>query len=176
MWYAVWVRTGLEEKILQLAERKVKKDAYESCFLPKYEKARKVNGQWTKTEEILFPGYLFFVTEHVDELFTELKKIPEFTKILGDKEGPIPLQECEVEFLQKYTNEEGVFEMSIGDLIGGQLVVTSGPLKDYQGKVVHIDRHKRLATLEMEFFGRIVKMKVGLEVVRKVEGIYERER
>ena len=42
-------------------------------------------------------------------------------------------------------------------------------MKDLVGKVVYVDRHSRQAVLETEFFGRIVKMKVGLEVVRKVE-------
>lgn len=168
MWYAVWVRTGQEEKIMSLCNSKIGREVLESCFLPKYEKARKVEGKWTKREEILFPGYLFFVTENPDKLFQELKRIPEFTKILGDDSGPIPLYPEEEKFLRKYTNEDRVFEMSIGDLVNGELVVAEGPLKDYQGKIIHIDRHKREATLEVDFFGRKVKMKVGLEVVRKV--------
>lgn len=82
MWYAVWVRTGQEEKVLALCERMIQDDAgfigegesqagelkacktgeskaYEQCFLPKYERARKVEGQWVRQKEVLFPGYLF---------------------------------------------------------------------------------------------------------------------
>lgn len=169
MWYAVWVRTGQEEKIMSLCNSKIMdKEVFESCFLPKYERARKVEGKWTKRKEILFPGYLFFVTENPDRLFQELKRVPDFTKILGDGDGPIPLYPEEESFLRKYTNDDLVFEMSIGDLVNGALVVVEGPLKDYQGKIVHIDRHKREATLEINFFGRKVNMKVGLEVVRKI--------
>lgn len=168
MWYAVWVRTGQEEKVMSLCSSKITdKEVFEDCFLPKYEKARKVQGEWMKRKEILFPGYLFFVTKNPDRLFQELKKIPDFTKILGDDEGPIALYPEEENFLRKYTNEDRVFEMSIGDLVNGELVITEGPLKDYQGRIVHIDRHKREATLEIDFFGRKVNMKVGLEVVRK---------
>lgn len=58
--------------------------------------------------------------------------------------------------------------MSEGYLVGSELVVTDGPLKDYQGKVMKIDRHKRTAVLELEFLGRKTKVTVGLEVVRKV--------
>lgn len=169
MWYAVWVRTGQEEKIMSLCNSKMTDtDVFENCFLPKYERAWKAEGKWTKRKEILFPGYLFFVTNNPDRLFQELQKIPDFTKILGNDEGPIPLYPEEENFLKKYTNEERVFEMSIGDLVNGELVIAEGPLKDYQGRIVHIDRHKREATLEIDFFGRKVNMKVGLEVVRKI--------
>lgn len=169
VWYVVWTRTGREEEVQRLCRKKIKdKEAFEECFVPKYEKAWKENGKWGKRETILFPGYLFFITDHTDRLFDELKKIPEITKILGDGETPIPLYQHEVDFLQKYTNQEHILEMSTGDLIGGQLIITDGPLKDYRGKVIHIDRRKREATLEMEFFGRTTTMKVGLEVVRKV--------
>lgn len=164
MWYAVWVRTGQEEKVLRMC----KEILHEQCFLPKYECARKQDGRWIKREEPLFPGYLFFISDDVETLIKELKVVPDFTKVLGDNQEPIALYQHEIDFLQKYTNENRVLEMSCGFLEGDRLVVTDGPLKDYQGKIVRIDRHKRLAMLEMEFFGRVVRTKVGVEVVRKV--------
>lgn len=97
-----------------------------------------------------------------------MKRIPEFAKTLGDDDGAIPLYQEEVEFLQRYTGEERILKMSEGYLVGSELVVTDGPLKDYQGKVMKIDRHKRTAVLELEFLGRKTKVTVGLEVVRKV--------
>lgn len=176
MWYAVWVRTGYEDRLLQLFQSRLmdrqeqEESVVEECFIPRYERAWKENGKWGRKQEILFPGYLFMVSEYPEELNKALKEIPEYAKVLGDEEGPIPLYEQEVEFLRKYTNQDHVLEMSIGVLVGEQLVVTEGPLKDYQGKVVHIDRHKRMVTLEVEFFGRTVNLKVGLEVIRKVKG------
>lgn len=168
MWYAVWVRTGDEEKIMALCNNKnMDPKAFESCFLPKYEKAIKEDGKWTKRKEILFPGYLFFITENPDGLFRELRKIPQFVQILGDEEGPIALYQEEQDFLQRHLNANKVFEMSVGNLIDGKLAVTEGPLKNYRGNIIHIDRHKREATLEIDFLNRKVKMKVGLEVVRK---------
>lgn len=173
MWYAVWTRTGQEIKLLELCKQRIQQqetDAapFQSCFVPKYERAWRNKGRWEKREEILFPGYLFFVTQNPDRLFELLKEIPEFTKLLGDEDGPIPLYEHEVKFLQKYTNKEHVLEMSTGEMIGDKLAVMTGPLKDYEGKIVHIDRHRRLVVLEMEFFGRVVNMTVGMEIVKRV--------
>lgn len=164
MWYVVWVRTGQEEKVLQMC-RKVLQD---HCFLPRYERARKQDGRWIEVERLLFPGYIFFDSDNAEELVDGLRKIPEFTKVLGYGGRPIALYPHEVAFLQKYTDEDRVMRMSRGFLEGDKLVVTEGPLKYYKGKVVHIDRHKRVVTLEVEFFGRTLRVEVGVEVVMKV--------
>lgn len=170
MWYAVWVRSGQEDRVLELCKtfRHYYPDAYKECFIPTYEKYRKVKGQPTKQLAHLLPGYLFFVSDHPQELQKLLKRIPEFAKTLGDDDGAIPLYQEEVEFLQRYTGDERILKMSEGYLVGSELIVTDGPLKDYQGKVMKIDRHKRTAALELEFLGRKTKVTVGLEVVRKV--------
>ena len=70
MWYAVWVRSGQEDRILELCKtfRHYHPDAYEECFIPTYEKYRKVNGQPTKQLAHLLPGYIFFVSDHPQEL------------------------------------------------------------------------------------------------------------
>lgn len=170
MWYAVWVQTGKEEQVQDICRRRLAdKKVYEDCFLPKYERPWKENGVWIKKQEVLFPGYLFFIAADPVELRMALKDIQAFTKVLGDDDGPIPLYQAEVDFLQKHINRDKVFEVSTGELIGERLVVTEGPLMDLAGMVVHVDRHKRQATLEVEMFGRIVKMRVGLEIVKKVE-------
>lgn len=171
MWYAVWVRSGQENRVLELCKtfRHYHPDAYEECFIPTYEKYRKVKGQPTKQLAHLLPGYLFFVSDHPQELQKLLNRIPEFAKTLGDDDGAISLYQEEVEFLQRYTGDERILKMSEGYLVGSELVVTDGPLKDYQGKVMKIDRHKRTAVLELEFLGRKTKVTVGLEVVRKFD-------
>ena len=171
MWYAVWVQTGREEQVKIICDRKLgQQNIYEECFLPKYEKPWKENGVWIKKQKVLFPGYLFFVTKDSVELHQALKSIPQFTKLLGDREGPIPIYEDEVDFLQKHINKDKVFEVSTGEYVGKKLTIMEGPLKDLTGKVVYVDRHGRQAVLEVEFFGRITRMKVGLEIMRKAAG------
>lgn len=169
MWYAVWVRSGHEERVMELCKTLYKEcGAFEECFLPKYEKYRKVKGQPTKQLAHLFPGYLFFISDHPEELQKFLKTIPEFAKALGDDDGAIPLYPEEVEFLQKYIDEDKIMKMSEGYIEGDQLVITDGPLTYYEGKIVKINRHKRTAVLEVEFLGRKNLVTVGLEVVRKI--------
>lgn len=169
MWYAVWVQTGREDRMLELCKMLFQNsDVCDDYFLPKYERAKKVDGQWTNIQTLLFPGYLFLVSDKPEELQTQLKSVPEFAKVLGDDDGPIPLYDEEVKFLENCMNKEKVVEMSTGYIEGDSLMITDGPMKDYKGKVIKIDRHKRVATLEVNFFGGTTEVNVGLEVVRKI--------
>ena len=115
------------------------KTLQDHCFLPRYERARKQDGKWVNVEKPLFPGYVFFDSDNVEELLEGLKKIPKFTKVLGNGGSPIALYPYEVAFLEKYTNENKVMEMSRGFIERDQLVVTEGSLKDYKGKVIHVN-------------------------------------
>ena len=38
-----------------------------------------------------------------------------------------------------------------------------------EGLIRKIDRHKRMAYLKVEMFGRVVEMKVGVEIVERIE-------
>lgn len=176
MWYVVWVRTGQEEATRDMCRLMIEdmrtgddRPVYEECFIPKKEKAWRQNGEWTNREVVLFPGYLFFDAQDPAALSYALKTIPEFTKILGDDDGPIALPKCEEDILVKYMNRKHVIEMSVGELVGGKLIITSGPMKDYEGEVVRIDRRMRTVTLKVEFLGEPRDVTIGLAVVRKVD-------
>ena len=48
-----------------------------------------------------FPAYVFLDLTNADEVFYELKRIPEFSKLLGDNLGEfIPLEEEERKFFE----------------------------------------------------------------------------
>ena len=100
-WYAVQVRAGREEAVLQLSKKIIDEPALKECFIPYYERMKRFQGEWHKEQYILFPGYIFLVTEQVDVLFWELKKVPGLTRILGDGMEFVPIKEEEKAFLQK---------------------------------------------------------------------------
>ena len=99
--------------------------------------------------------------------FCKLKQIPNLTKILGDGTEFIPLTQEEVGFLKNMVNEAYIAEMSKGYIIGDVVTVISGPMKEMKGKIKFIDRHKRLAVIEIEMFGRKTEVRLGLEIVKK---------
>ena len=166
-WYAVQVRTGREEAVLQLSKKMIDESVLKECFIPYYERMKRFQGEWHKEQYILFPGYIFLVTEQVDVLFWELKKVPGLTRILGDGMEFVPIKEDEKVFLHKMGGSSHLAEMSKGIIEGDKVIITSGPLSKFKGEITYIDRHKRLAVIRIEMFGRWMDVKIGLEIVHR---------
>lgn len=89
------------------------------------------------------------------------------TKLIGIGDQIVPLVQEEVELLMRIGTDEQLVEMSSGIIENDRVRILSGPLMGMEGNIRRIDRHKRIAYLEIEMFGRTVEMKVGLEIIRK---------
>ncbi len=48
---------------------------------------------------------------------------------------------------------------------GKRIRVVDGPLKDYEGDVVKVDLHRKEAAVKIEFMGRKLELKMGIEMV-----------
>ena len=168
-WYVIQVIRGKEEQTASLCRNRIPSTILEECFIPKYKMKKKYEGAWHEITQILFPGYLFMISNHVELLNNELKKIPDFTKLLGNDGHEIyPLRKDEIHLLHYYGNDNHVVDMSYGYIKGDRIIITSGPLKGQEAQIRRIDRHKRLAFIEMTLFERRTLMKVGLEIVEKI--------
>lgn len=168
MWYVIQVNTGKEENICAQCKRNISSDVLQDCFVPRYEESRKINGTRTKRSRILFPGYVFLVTDDVKALFELLKTVSGMTKLLGVGDDIVPITSKEEGFLRRFitkTEDEAIVEMSTGIIEGERVIVTEGPLMGLEGYIRKIDRHKRMAWLELEMFGQLQHLKLGLEVV-----------
>ena len=167
MWYVMQIRTGTEESIKIQCERTVPDSILERCFIPYYEERRRRQGGWTTIKRILFPGYVFVITEDVEELYQQLKHVLGLTKILGSGRVIVPLSDDEVNFMERLGGEDHLVRLSEGIIEGGQVKIYEGPLQGMEGLVKRIDRHKRKAWLEIRMFGKMQMVQVGLEIVEK---------
>lgn len=166
--YVIQVTSGQEEHSKALMQ-KLLPGVVSDCYTPAYECARKVGGTWRTVTRMLFPGYVFVQTSEPSELRDRLREIPAFTRLLGESnESFLALTDDEVAWLNAFTNvETHVVEMSEGVIEGDRVLVTKGPLRGHEGLIARIDRHKRLAELEIRMFGRDKRVRIGLEIVRK---------
>ena len=112
MWYVVQTRTGTEESIRIQCKKNVSAEVLERCFIPYYEEQKRIRGEWTTQTKVLFPGYVFMITENVEALYEELKTIIGLTKLIGTGEEIVPLQEEEIAFLESFGGAKQVVEMS----------------------------------------------------------------
>lgn len=167
-WYVIQVRNGKEEDIKEACQRLIPPGIYKECFIPKCKRMKKSRGLWKEVEEILFKGYVFMITDHIDILFNQLKLIPDLTKVLGnDGNNIVPILVDEAKALLAFGKADHIIEMSKGYIVGDEVSIISGPLIDYHGKIAKINRHKRIAFIELKIFEQITTVKVGLEIISK---------
>ena len=168
MWYVIQVASGKELRTLRLSEKQIDNALFDECFIPHYEVKKKYHGTWHKRREILFPGYVFLVTDRIEQVAHELRALPMFTRLLGNSENFIPLSLQEIALISAFTSEKHRdIAMSEGIMEGDTIVVIKGALVDHSGLIQKVDRHKRIAYLSMEMFGRPMTVRVGLEIVAK---------
>lgn len=167
MWYVVQVRTGTEENVRMQCVRKISPEILERCFIPYYEEKKHIRGEWTVQKKVLFPGYVFAVTEDLEKLYESLKSVIGLTRLIGTGREIVPISEEERQFLLDFGGEEQAAPLSVGIIENSVTKILSGPLKGKEGLIRKIDRHKRKAWLEVEMFGRKQEIQVALEIVAK---------
>lgn len=181
MWYVMQVVSGKEGQTVFMMEKILSKGILETCFVPMRRMKKKYHGKWREITEKLFPGYVFLISGRPQLLYDELKNIPVLTKLLGNcEEYFTPLSETDLRFLGKLQgmqnkknipqDKQNVWSVQLSKVIVGedrQLRVISGPLKDFEGQILKMNLHKRIAIVEMEFMGNKTSIHLGIEIVNK---------
>lgn len=166
MWYVIQVYTGREMEIAEKCRDRIMEED-EDVFIPMAERQKKIRGEWQIVKSRLFPGYVFIETGRIEDFYMRLRQINAMTKVLRTGETITPLHAEEEAYLRKLGGKDHVVDFSEGYLEGDKLVVTSGALEGYEGRIKKILRHKRLVVLEVPLLGRMVEVTVGLGVVEK---------
>jgi transcriptional antiterminator NusG len=168
-WYIVFIKTGMEDTLCKFF-----KSNQMDCFAPKKEVVYRHAGESKIQVITLFPGYLFFPSD-----LAPLQFHLELQKLKGQKTGIIKelkysdedtsaLLPQEQELLEAMLNKKKVLAASKGLIENDQVLITEGPLKGQESRIIHIDRHKRQADIAMSLCGRDIRVKVALEIVKKI--------
>lgn len=173
-WYVVFVQTGQEMVACNTINKLLsKKEA--SAFVPQIELIYKRSNHIVKYLKPMFPGYVFTEsTLGTIDFLSYVSKILRFSKcifyILGKNALEyMKLGEDEKKILLGFCNDGHIVEDSVGYIKGDNILITSGPLMGRESIIKKIDRHKRLAWIELDFLGDVRLIKVGLEIVSKVK-------
>jgi len=168
MWYVIWTSTSHENKCLAEMEERYSA-LFDRIFVPQRTLCRKRGPVWVNEDVALFPGYLFVDTdeERVEDLASRLYNNSGFNLVLSTDGKFLPLPDDEAEFIEFVYNKDGTFDMSTGIIEGDTIRVTGGPLSGLEGNITKINRHKRIAILELTMFGKKTKTEVGLEIIHK---------
>ena len=167
MWYVIWVESGKEHKVREMLESQVPAETYDRIVIPEKRIQKKFKGEWKEVQSVLFPGYLFVVAEDITEFASALNAVPEFTKMLKMDNEIAAIYPEEEAVLKRLVDADEIVKMSEGMIENDQVVIFDGPLKGMEGTIKRINRHKRVALIQMELFERVMQVEVGLEIVEK---------
>ena len=170
MWYVIQVRTGKEEQVRDHCRKLIiehEDSALKTARVYYYDRQMKRQGEWRTEKRVMFPGYVFLESDDVKKLFLQLKRVIGMTKLLGTDRDPVPLTPKEASLLELLGGGTESVDYSEGIIVGDRVQVYSGPLKGLEGMICKIDRHKRLAWIELDFLGEKRRMELGLGVVRR---------
>ena len=176
MWYVIQTITGKEQELVDLVYKMLPKTVYKECFFLKL--LKRLGGEWLEVTETLFPAYVFLDLTNADEVFYELKRIPEFSKLLGDNLGEfIPLEEEERKFLELLcANESPVNNADKGAgyyLVRntkvyldaqGEIERLDGPLEYFKEKIIRLNLRKRYALIETAIRGEQQTAMLGIKL------------
>jgi transcription antitermination factor NusG len=152
-WYALQLRSRWESSTATLLSGK----GYQT-FLPAYKKTKRESGRSKELQSPLFPGYLFCRFNVCDRLPVLIT--PGVISVVGTGRIPIPVEESEIEAIQRMVSTGGRVEpcpyLEVGQLVrieDGALCGIEGVLTSFRGTqriVVSISLLRRSVSLEID--------------------------
>lgn len=167
VWVVAQVAVGKEDEIRQACADMVSKDVLDDVFVPKHVRLKKYKSEWRRETRPLYSGYVFMVTKDPQALEKALIKVPGRHRLLKADDVILTVSDEEKAFINRIAGRDNIVEISVGYKEGDRIKIVSGPMMGLEGDIVHVDRHKRLVTINMTLFGRSVKTTLGLELTYK---------
>ncbi len=173
LWYVFFVQTGREHKVEQFLKEQLDSHLF-MPFVPLQETLFKIAGTVKKELKPLFPGYVFVESELTSQEFirrtsTLIHTSHAIFSLLRYSDKEIAMRESEKRMLLSLCNDKHCIASSSGIMEGNRIYITDGPLKGFESLVKKVDRHKRLAWIEIDFMGDMRLIGVALEIVKKLQ-------
>jgi len=131
------------------------------------EKRFTCKGQVTVRDEIVIKGYVFFMVPRELEI-NEIIPPYDFIKPLTYSNGEWRLFGEDEEYAKWIFKYDGTLNLSKAYQIGDRIEIIDGPLKDLEGLITRIDKRNRNGQISIQFGGKVQKIWLGFEIVKKL--------
>jgi transcriptional antiterminator NusG len=160
-WYAVFVKTGKEERVSErigeIAGR---------VLVPKRVMKERRKGMHRHAIRTMFPGYLFIQTDSMDErTYTEVKRAENVIKPLFDPAHPRPIDPREMKPVLSLIDENGIVNISTALYQNRQIKIIDGPLKGHEGLITKVDKHHSRVEVLVTIGQNTFKVSLGTEFI-----------
>lgn len=158
MIYVLQVTTGKEDVV----KKRLEELGY-ICYVPHGFRYRRSKGIWQEIIEIIFKSYVFVEMEYTAENYYKICDIDHVLRFLRADGQPLILSYLEEEWIKLLAimgETPCVVEMK-----EDEYTIQSGVLKNFETKIVKIDKHKKTAYFEIDVLGNIHKIALGIDIV-----------
>ncbi|HOX60492.1 MAG TPA: transcription termination/antitermination protein NusG [Candidatus Magasanikbacteria bacterium] len=170
-WYVLHTYSGYEENVKRNLEQRIDSfDMHDKIFtvlVPKEKKIKIKNGKRNVIEEKIFPGYVLVEMIVTDDSWYVVRNTPNVTGFVGSGTTPTPIDNKEVEGLQKRmgVNEPThTIDMEINDAVR----INDGPFKNFEGKISNVDAERGKVKVLVNMFGRETPVELDALQVKKI--------
>lgn len=112
----------------------------------------------------VFPGYLFFSTDHRDLKVEYLENTQGIIRLLKYDDDNWVLSGSDAEIVSELFDCAGVIGFSKGQFVDGRLRIREGFLKRYEDDICSVDRRHRAAIVRMKLNNRVLEAWFGYDI------------
>lgn len=170
-WYAIHTYSGYEEKVAesirQRAESLDMKDKIFQVLVPKEKQIEIKNGKRRVVEKRIFQGYVLVQMKLTEDAWFIVRNTPSVTGFVGSGTDPTPVDQDEIEKIQKRMGLEQPkhkIDYNLGDVVN----ITDGPFKGFDGSINEIDPQKGKLKVLVNMFGRETPVELDSLQVKRV--------
>lgn len=181
-WYAVQVASSCEKKVKATLEQRAVTLGVSNRILeieiPQTPAVKlKKDGSRQSTEEKVFPGYVLVRMMLDEDTMMAVRSTPNVINFVGAEDRratgkarghikPRPLSRQEVDRIFKRAAEKKtVVKVDLTE--GDQILVTSGPFKDFQGEVIEVSGERNKLKALLSIFGRETPVELEFSQISK---------
>ena len=170
-WYAIHTYSGYEEKVAesirQRAESLDMKDKIIQVLVPKEKMIEVKNGKRKVVEKRIFQGYVLVQMKMSEDAWYIVRNTPSVTGFVGSGSEPTPVDDDEIEKIQKRMGREEP-KHKIDFKLGEVVSIVDGPFKGFDGAVNEVDPVKGKLKVLVNMFGRETPVELDSLQVKKV--------
>lgn len=120
------------------------------AFIPLQIKRIYNNGGVITREKPLILGYVFIEEEYsIEPKWTEIMRIPYVLKILEYSDGERALRGDDLVFMSWLKQINNKLDISNVVQVGSKIRVIDGPLKDYEGQIAVVKKHRKQVAIRV---------------------------
>jgi transcriptional antiterminator NusG len=122
------------------------------------------NGKSKKETRPLIPGYVFFSCRGAPD-WKKIDWIPAVYKPLSYADNSFALRGRDLEFIASLMKNNGVYKISRAVSEGSKIRIIDGPLKDFEGNIIKVNRRKGKALIRIPGDSILNNIWLGIELL-----------